>query len=83
MGFEGETEEFVCPSVYPTDGTLSNLYIGAQRWFECGYLFVEHFNIKGGFFGSCFVSPAPLNRLFQSFFPFLCSVNKYLPDKRK
>ena len=36
-------------SLHAVDGTLSNLYIGAQCWFECEYLFVEHFNIKGGF----------------------------------
>ena len=36
-------------SLHAVDGTLSNLSIGAQCWFECEYLFVEHFNIKSGF----------------------------------
>lgn len=40
MGFEGETDEFVCLSIYLFDGILSNLYIGAQHWFECEYLFL-------------------------------------------
>lgn len=68
MGFEGETEEFVCPSVYPVDGTLSDLYIGAQCWFECGYLFVEHFNIKGGFFWSLFCFPCSSQQTPSEFF---------------
>lgn len=40
MGFTGETDEFTGLSIYLVGRILLNLYIGAQRYLECKYLFL-------------------------------------------